>query len=76
MIAQFLVRPAKTTKIGSDYDHAVRRGLEPGSLYAVDHIKDYGWYQSVYLVGFRGGFNIEMFRMFEGDIDFGEEVKT
>ena len=64
MIAQLLV---KEKKAGSDYYHAVKRGLKPGELYVVDRIKDYGWYQSVRLVGFNGGFNSDLFRFYEGD---------
>lgn len=66
MIAQFLVQESKP---GSDYFHAVRRGLSPGSLYVVDHVKDYGWYKSIFLTGFKGGFNSDLFNLYEGVVD-------
>lgn len=64
MLARFIEQEASR---GSDYYHAVLRGLQPGLAYTVDHIKDYGWYKSVYLVGFDGGFNSELFTLHEVD---------
>ena len=62
MLAKFLQQDLVR---GTDYYHAVARGLQPGLAYPVDHIKDYGWYQSVFLVGFPGGFNAELFTLHE-----------
>ena len=50
---------------GSDYHHAVLRGLQPGLAYPVDHTVDYGWYVSVFLKDFKGGFNSELFSIFD-----------
>lgn len=52
-----------------EYKEARNKGMVTGNSYIVKSVKDYGWYRSLHLEGFRCGFDERLFDIIESEND-------